>query len=438
VLSALGENLIAEIDIPEITADEAASLRATIASPAAFKAAGLDYNSSLTGAQISLQGRANGSVYLRLSSDRAINEPFIDLIVEANWASGRIVRDYTMLFDPASMRQAAAPTLTAPAKITSPAVTPTPATPVGSVAPAAPATASTPAAVSTPPAQPSARPEPVAKATPAAPKDGVTVKPGDTAGSLASRYKPEGVSLDQMLVAMLSASPDAFTNNNVNRLKSGAVIDMQAATAAAPNETTAQAKQTIATQAKDFNEFRRRLAQSAPNTDTETPSRADSGQVQAKVSEPKTQSTAADKLTLSKANAAAKAQEEKIAKEKQAKANETRAAELSKNIQDLNKLNTTTVAKPVPATPATPAGSFASACCSCTCAISNCTRGNQDDCKPSSANPSTCYRASYANPRQQQQYQRRTHLHGSCNGHFHQHGRPNLRACTAPCSRSCA
>ena len=39
VLSALGEPLRAEIDIPEITADEAATLRAGVAAPDAFKAA---------------------------------------------------------------------------------------------------------------------------------------------------------------------------------------------------------------------------------------------------------------------------------------------------------------------------------------------------------------------------------------------------------------
>jgi pilus assembly protein FimV len=42
VLSALGEPLRAEIDVPQISPDEAASLRATLASPEAFRAAGLN------------------------------------------------------------------------------------------------------------------------------------------------------------------------------------------------------------------------------------------------------------------------------------------------------------------------------------------------------------------------------------------------------------
>ncbi|TAG24126.1 MAG: fimbrial protein FimV [Burkholderiales bacterium] len=357
VLSAIGEPLRAEIDVPQITPEEAASLTTAIAKPDAFRAAGLEYNAALTNAQISLQRRANGTAFLRLSSDRVINEPFVDLILEASWSSGRIVRDYTMLFDPANMRQAAAPSATtAAASPAAPAVAPAPA-PQSAARPSAPAA---PAAAAPRPARTEAAAKPATKspAQPAeksAPKDGVTVKPGDTAAALAARYKPSGVSLDQMLVAMLNASPDAFIGGNVNRLKSGAVIDMQAAGNAAPSTAEGDAKQTIVAQAKDFNEFRRRLASGAPTAAAAAPSRAAGGQVQANVSEPKAQATAPDKLTLSKGSVAAKAKEEQIAKEKQAKANEARVAELSKNISDLNKIGTTTVAKPGAPAAAAPA-----------------------------------------------------------------------------------
>ena len=50
---------------------------------------------------------AMAATFLRLSSDRPVNEPFVDLILETNWSSGRIVRDYTLLFDPPSLRQSA-------------------------------------------------------------------------------------------------------------------------------------------------------------------------------------------------------------------------------------------------------------------------------------------------------------------------------------------
>lgn len=351
VLSALGEPLRAEIDVPEITAEEAASLRTSVANPDAFRAAGLEYNAALSSAQISLQRRANGSAFLRLSSDRVINEPFVDLILEASWASGRIVRDYTMLFDPVSLRPAApaSPTPAVSAAASSPAPASLPA-PSESRPTITPAPATRPAARS--PAQ-----KPADKPAQAVPQGGVTVKSGDTAAALASQYKPAGVSLDQMLVAMLRASPDAFVNGNVNRLKAGTVLDMQSAANAAPSASQNEAKQTIVAQAKDFNEFRRRLAGAAPTAVAAAPSRAAGGKVQANVSEPKAQATAPDKLTLSKGAVGAKAKEEAIAKDKQAKESAARVAELSKNIQDLNKLGSSAAKPGAPASASSPAAS---------------------------------------------------------------------------------
>ena len=107
VQSALGEPLRAEVEIPEINADEAASLKASIAVPDAFRAAGLDYNPAMASLQVTLQRRNDGRAYIRISGDKAINDPFVDMILEARWASGRIVRDYTLLFDPPRARQAA-------------------------------------------------------------------------------------------------------------------------------------------------------------------------------------------------------------------------------------------------------------------------------------------------------------------------------------------
>jgi pilus assembly protein FimV len=366
VLSALGEPLRAEVDVPDINADEAASLRTSVAGPEAFKAAGLEYNPALSNVQISLQRRANGSSYLRLTSDKPVNEPFVDLILEANWASGRIVRDYTMLFDPPNLRAQAA----TPSPITSPALGYTP--PAG--APVAPRAAPAPAPyVAAPPAPsrapapsrtPAARPAPAPKTqaqaptSEAAPKQpgSVTVKAGNTASQLAARYKPQGVSLDQMLVAMLSRNPDAFDAGNVNRLKKGAVLEMPSA-ATASGTSQAEARQTITAQSKDFNEFRRSLAQGAPTATTPAASRKATGTVQANVEERKPAAAAPDKLTLSKgtvaatgaASSAKASKEEAIAKDKQSKDAAARTAELSKNIQDLAKLgatSTTATAKP--------------------------------------------------------------------------------------------
>jgi pilus assembly protein FimV len=344
VQSALGEPLHAEIDIPEANAEELASLRTAVASPDAFRAAGLEYNPALSGIKITLERRPDGRLFLRLSSPRPINEPFGDRILETNWSSGRIVRDYTMLFDPPSLRQSAPPV----------AAQVTPAPRARQQAPAASA-APSPAPVGRAPSErPAAAPAPAGEAAATPPSgDGkqVTVKAGDTAGKIAGANKPANVSLDQMLVALLRANPDAFIDGNVNRLKSGAVLDVPSAEDAGlvpPDE----AKQSLVAQSRDFNEFRRRLAEGLPATTVGAPDRQVTGKVQAEVEEKKAAPPAPDKLTLSKGAVQGKAAEDKIARERAAQDAATRVAELNKNISDLNKLGVATA-------PATTAGASA-------------------------------------------------------------------------------
>ena len=351
VQSALGEPLRAEIEVPDINAEEAASLSAKVAAPSAFVAAGLDYNPAMSGLQATLQRRADGRAFLRLSSDRSINDPFVDMILEATWSSGRIVRDYTMLFDPPTLRQAA-PAATLPQVVAAPAV-PAQAVPapLATVANEAQRTA---AAKPTAPVA-TARPKPVMAAESSAGQQ-VVVKNGDTASKIAARAAVGGVSLDQMLVAMIRSNPDAFANNNLNRLRSGAVLNMPTAEQAA-SLPAKEASQMVVAQSKDFNEFRRNLAGSAPKADVAPADRKASGNVEAKVEDKKPSAATPDKLTLSKGSVQAKADEAKIAKERADKEAATRAAEIAKNIGDLAKLSAASAPKSPAAPMAAPAAS---------------------------------------------------------------------------------
>jgi pilus assembly protein FimV len=350
VQSALGEPLRAEIDIPDITADEAASLKAGAALPDAFVAAGMDYNPAMSGLQATLQRRSDGRAYLRLSSSRTINEPFIDLILEASWSQGRIVRDYTLLFDPPALRKApTAPTLAQsnPAPVVS--NLPSKAAPATSEPPKAlpPAVASKPAA-SRPAASPTSAPKAPAST------DQITVQRGDTAGKIANNLRPAGVSLDQMLVAMLRTNPDAFINDNLNRIKAGAVLNVPSGDLA-QSVSPAEASKLVVAQSKDFNDFRRNLAANAPAAAVASADRKASGSIEAKVEDKKPSSPAPDKLTLSKGSVQAKADDAKLAKEREAQEAATRAAEISKNISDLGKLGAAAAPAAASASPATPA-----------------------------------------------------------------------------------
>lgn len=389
VQSALGEPLRAEIDVPEITAEEAASLRVGVAPVDAFRAAGMDINPALGELQVSLQRRPDGRQYLRLTSPRPVSEPFMDMILEANWASGRIVRDYTLLFDPPNLRQAAAtplaPGVSAPAAPSAPTAV---QAPTRSAPPPAPATATSstprtaapaPRTVQAPKPAPerAAAPAPAPAPTTAEGGQSQRVRAGETASLIAARNLPANVSLDQMLVAMLRSNPNAFIGGNINRIKAGSVLDMpgQSQADAIP---AAEARQVIAAQSRDFNDFRRRLANKVPTAAVATADRQATGRVQAEVEDKKPAPPTQDKLTLSKgATPTQTAQEDKIAQERKSKEAASRAAELSRNIEELAKLGTSTAAATTPAvvaaagTPTAPSLSVPGAVATTTAAVSS-------------------------------------------------------------------
>lgn len=374
VQSALGEPLRAEVDVLEITAEEISSLRVGLAPVEAFRSAGMEINSALNGLQVTLQRRTDGRPYLSLVGSRAVNEPFVDMVLEVTWASGRLVRDYTILLDPPKTAAAVPAPVNAGVARAAPANTAAPAT-------AAPQTANvTPPATMAKPATRAERMPPAPKAAttegtgkPEATQDGerkqVRVMAGDTAGRIAATNLPANASLDQMLVAMLQANPKAFIGGNVNRIRAGAIIDLPAESATSAT-SAAEARRIVVAQSRDFNEFRRRLAGAAPTASVAAADRQVQGKVQTDIEDKKPAPASQDKLTLSKGAASQSAKEEKIAQERQTKESSTRVAELSRNIDELAKLNppgpagsTAAPAKPAaaPTTPAVAVGAPAAA-----------------------------------------------------------------------------
>jgi pilus assembly protein FimV len=104
VQSQQGAPLRAEIRLVDVTAEEAATLRAVVPPPATFLAAGADYNPSLDTVRIAVVRRDDGVHVLRLAGTRPVNDEFLDLLVEATSSSGRVLRDYTLQLKPARAR----------------------------------------------------------------------------------------------------------------------------------------------------------------------------------------------------------------------------------------------------------------------------------------------------------------------------------------------
>jgi pilus assembly protein FimV len=170
VQSALGEPLVAEIDVTSLTQEQAASLRVGVASSEVYRAAGMEFTDVLRGVQVTLARRPDGRAVLRITSDRAARDPFVDLILQATWASGRLVREYTVLLDPPR---------SGPASTDVAAVPPIPGDPPPAAAagwgtrlpgatPPSPLIAAAPAGAGRPADRPATRPAPAAPVVPAA------------------------------------------------------------------------------------------------------------------------------------------------------------------------------------------------------------------------------------------------------------------------------
>ena len=373
VQSALGESLRAEIEVTSVTAEEASTLRLRVAPPEAYRAAGVEYNAALATAQVQAVRRPDGRVVLRVTGDRAVTEPFVDVIVEATWATGRLVREYTLLLDPPGTRAAppaapaVAPVITpsapAPAAVPAPAPLPTPVPGQSATEPAAPNPATTAPAPRASSRAPAAAPAPSIAAS----GDEYRVRQGDTLSRIASRVQRPGVSLDQMLVSLYRANPEAFVSQNMNRLRAGVVLAVPNAETA--GQVTAQeAREVIQAQSADFASYRQRLAGATAATADEAPARQAGGQVQTRVDDRRQAAASSpDKLRLTQGAAKPGAAETRVSAEAERRAASAREAELSRNLAEINRLRQTVtpggtqVAAAPPAIPAKPAPAPAAA-----------------------------------------------------------------------------
>ena len=343
VQSALGETMRAEIDVTSLTSEEAATLKVRVAPPDTYRATGVDYNAVLSSAQVQVV-RQGGRTVLRVSSDRAVQEPFVDVILELTWASGRLVREYTLLFDPPSLPKPAPVITAAPAVATAPAASaegvPAQAPANTTTLPRAPAPA--PLAVARPPvAAPTPAPAPVRPPVTAASE--YRVRPGDSLSKVAGRTQVSGISLDQMLVGLFRNNPDAFIDGNMNRLKAGSTLQVPGSESLA-SVSQGEARQIILAQSADFSAYRQRLASAAPTLQSTESERQSKGQVQAAVEDRKPAAAPTpDKLMLSKAGSASAA-ENKLSKDTEKKDAAARVAELTRNVEELKKLSS--AAKP--------------------------------------------------------------------------------------------
>lgn len=342
VTSALGQPLRAEIDIVSVASKDKSTLKAKLATADAYKNAGAEYPYGIPKLSFKIEDRADGSPYINVTSTKAINEPFLTLLVELSWPAGKLLREYTFLLDPPGYK----PLQPAESEITSvepvlavPVVQPldvvpeqapefTPAgeaPPAGESAPvvapmsteesapveekalvdeAASAVAMTEQTeeVKTADAEqvlqePDDVPQEQADAQPLPPQDALSkeesmampsedikVKRGDTLSKIAARIKPSDVSLERMLVALYRENAGTFDGQNMNRLRAGKILRVPQAEAI-QMLPQADAVEEVRAQAADWNAYRQKLAAARATAEEHADKQEAAGEIKAEVAE---------------------------------------------------------------------------------------------------------------------------------------------------------
>ena len=212
--SGLGQPLDAEVALTAATAEDLASLRIEVASREAFDGYGLDRPAFLDGLRFDITSRSDGMPVVRISSTQPIREPFLTFLLEARWARGRLLREYTVLLDPPTFM----PEPRSAAPVAAPRTTPAqPDERSGRV--------TRPAAQPEPAEQP--RMSTPVRAAPLLADDGsYLVQRNDTLWVLADRLRQDrDVSVNQMMIGLFEANPGAF-DGNINRLRAGSTLSV--------------------------------------------------------------------------------------------------------------------------------------------------------------------------------------------------------------------
>jgi pilus assembly protein FimV len=356
VQSGIGEPLKADIELISITPDELSSITAAIASEEAYAAQGIERPASHNNIKVTVTKNSSGTPILKLNSAQPISEPFLDMLLQVDWNSGRLLREYTVLLDPPDYAGEADPNATPTSTAQVPVVKPGKSI----TSESSPATDN---AVETIKRARKHHPKvaPVAAAETSTPSAEVTgqeyvTQKGDTLAKIAREMKPEGVSLDQMLVGLYQANPDAFNGANMNRLNVGKIIRQP--TADELNAITSKdAKKEIKVQTADWNAYRNKLggmvADSKPAPDSEASTQSSGGKIKTAAEDKSMPATPGpkdvvklsagdNKIDVNETKAlqakVTALQEEATAREKSLKDAQDRTAALEKQIADMQKL----------------------------------------------------------------------------------------------------
>ncbi len=375
VMSGLGEPLKADIELISLTPADLSSITATIASEEAYTTQGIEKPASHNTIKVELGKNASGAPILKLKSNQPITEPFLDMLIQVDWASGRLLREYTVLLDPPGYTGESDPDIKDTFTAAVPEVNKMSAdSGVGNNA-GAPNETNMSSASSNVNAGSKKKNKRIKKPEPATEVDPVIenvpnpdasssgslgqehfTQKGDTLAKIAREMRPEGVSLEQMLVGLYQTNPDAFQGNNMNRLKVGQIV-RQPSEESLNAISRKEASREIKVQTANWNAYRNKLAgiveESTPVESELAGTQSAGGKIKSAAEDKSVPAKGPQDVVKLSAGDSSKAtgenvkslqdkitafQEESTAREKGLKEAQGRTADLEKQIADLQKL----------------------------------------------------------------------------------------------------
>ena len=200
--SHLNEPISAQIELLDAGSIDESDVRISLAPDAEFDRFGIARSVYLTEIRFEIETTERGK-FVALSAAEPLREPYLELVVEARWPTGRLLKDYTVLIDlpPEPLSQSD----------------------VREVPPSDLSPANDAATYRTVPAK-----SKYVSETSKRPKRGSAylVKTTDTLWSIATAAAPDGATIEQTMLAIVAENPIAFHAQNVNGLKSGYVLQL--------------------------------------------------------------------------------------------------------------------------------------------------------------------------------------------------------------------
>lgn len=378
VLSRMGQPLKAKIEIFDVTPDEQGWLALEAAPEHAYENASLRYSRVAQELQTSIQrvSKEKGKVVAWLTTSAPVTDEFVDVLLTLTWSTGRMTEAFTLLipkhekmadgddiaatidtreFSDAIPDDSASSSL--PAATTAAQTRPDDAALTGK-ADAASAMANandreertnktqddvlTSSTVVKEPLKKETAPDKNRERLPGRPsvdkKKTYKVQAGDTLGKIARKIQPgfvETITLNQLLWALYQGNPHAFTKDNLNLVKTGAVLTVPSAEQMT-QISKSEARRQVAVQAADFDRYRASLAAVAAPSHGADQVRSSSGELSTAI-RGHGDDSAMDQLRLS-GSASQRQEEAKIADKRAQVEAQERVAQLEKHVADLQKL----------------------------------------------------------------------------------------------------